>query len=70
MKGLWDTPDFRAHFPHQREPVVLIADFRETGWKNSNWRVKVPVPIPEAEILTSREYAYRVTPQLPFCESK
>jgi hypothetical protein len=35
-EALWNTPDLRAHFPHQREPVVLTADFREIWPSRSN----------------------------------
>jgi hypothetical protein len=61
--------DITAHFLQQGEPVVLTADLAGKGWTSGHFGVKVPVPIHEGEILTSRECPYRVTPQLPFCRS-
>jgi hypothetical protein len=62
--------DITAHFLQQGEPVVLTADLAGKGWTSGHFGVKVPVPIHEGEILTSRECPYRVTPQLPFCRSQ
>jgi hypothetical protein len=58
-----------TNFPHQREPVVPTADFRETWRTSGEFRATVPVPTDKTAILMSREWAYRVTPQLPFCRS-
>ena len=63
------TTDLNAHFPQQREPVVLAGDFGGQGGMSGHSSAEMPEQKRQAEILTSCEYVYRVTPQLPFCRS-
>ncbi len=68
-KALWYTRDLRAHFPKQREPVVLTVDLGKKGWVSRYFRTEVPVQNDKTAILTSCECAYRVPSWLPFHRS-